>query len=150
MQDTNPTQTPYTSLTAIDQHASTSSLPPNEATRFRHILGEVRYITNCTRPDVAYATNRLAQHMYNPQQHHKPRPKMPSPVSQLHWYPWTMVPKSMLQQPNRASSYRLQRCRLCKRAKLQVSNRNCILRQCITNFLNLPETNFGCSLHKRS
>ena len=71
MHECNPTLTPYSTMKPLDQKQSTMPLTPSEATRYRQILGEIRYITDSTRPDIAYATNRLAQHMAKPQQHHQ-------------------------------------------------------------------------------
>ena len=71
MHDCNATYSPYNNLTPLDQQTNTEHLKPSEATKYRQILGEIRYITDSTRPDIAYATNRLAQHMSRPQKHHK-------------------------------------------------------------------------------
>eukprot|EP00178_Gracilaria_changii_P023027 TRINITY_DN68_c0_g1_i13.p1 TRINITY_DN68_c0_g1~~TRINITY_DN68_c0_g1_i13.p1 ORF type:complete len:1094 (-),score=78.92 TRINITY_DN68_c0_g1_i13:769-4050(-) len=71
MQYSNPSQTPYNALTHLDQHKDTPYLTPEQATHYRQILGEIRYITDSTRPDLIYATNRLAQHMNKPQKHHQ-------------------------------------------------------------------------------
>lgn len=60
----------YALNTTLDQQPNTQPLLPSQATAFRKILGEIRYITDRTRPDIAYATNRLTQHMKHPQSHH--------------------------------------------------------------------------------
>lgn len=71
MHDCNPTLTPYNNMTPLDQQLNTTPLTQKEARRYQQILGELRYITDSTRPDIAYATNRLAQHMAKPQKHHQ-------------------------------------------------------------------------------
>ena len=71
MLECNPTLTPYSNMKPLDQQQSTTPLTPSEARRYRQILGEIRYITDSTRPGIAYATNLLAQHMAKPQQNHQ-------------------------------------------------------------------------------
>ena len=71
MHDSNPTLSPYNNVKPLDHQQPTEPLSAREATRYRQILGEIRYITDSTRPDIAYATNRLAQHMSKPQRHHQ-------------------------------------------------------------------------------
>lgn len=66
----NPTLTPYNTLTVLDQQQSTQPLTTTNATKFRQTLGEIRYITESARPDIAYETNCLAQQIAHPQQHH--------------------------------------------------------------------------------
>ena len=66
MTDCNPTRTPYTSLTQNDTEHTYETLSPQRVTRYRQVPGEIRYITDSTRPDIAYITNKLAQHMKQP------------------------------------------------------------------------------------
>lgn len=54
--------------TSINKPLS-NSCPHAKTNDYRKIRGEVRYISDSTRPDITYATNRLAQHMKTPKQH---------------------------------------------------------------------------------
>ena len=39
---------------------------PNRSNSYARLLGELQYISNCTRPDIAYAVNKLATYTANP------------------------------------------------------------------------------------
>ena len=71
MADCNSTKTPYTSLKHGEVNNTTEKLNAQRATRYRKILGDIRYITDSTRPDITYITNRLAQHMASPEKGHE-------------------------------------------------------------------------------
>ena len=66
MIDCNPTRTPYTSRTQNDTEHTYEKLSSLRFPRYRQVPGEIRYITDSTRPDIAYMTTNLAQHMSQP------------------------------------------------------------------------------------
>ena len=55
----------------MNQPDTTHKLNATRTTRYRKVLGEIRYITESKRPDIAYITNRLAQHMNAPTTQHE-------------------------------------------------------------------------------
>ena len=42
----------------------------NRSNSFAHLLGELQFFANCTRPDIAFAVNRLASYTANPSLQH--------------------------------------------------------------------------------
>jgi len=42
----------------------------NKSNSFAQLLGELQYIANATRPDIAFAVNRLASYTANPSLQH--------------------------------------------------------------------------------
>jgi len=42
----------------------------NRSNSFSRLLGELQYLANCTRPDIAFAVNRLASYTANPSMQH--------------------------------------------------------------------------------
>ena len=42
----------------------------NHSNSFAHLLGELQFLTNCTRPDIAFAINRLVSYTANPSLQH--------------------------------------------------------------------------------
>ena len=64
MHESNPTQTPYPE--PLDDSHIPQPLTSTESTKFRSILGELRYIADSTRPDIHLSVNRLAANMAAP------------------------------------------------------------------------------------
>jgi hypothetical protein len=68
MADANPVATP------TDPHVKLSPNPevnePNRSNSYAKLLGELQYVANCTRPDIAYAVNKLASYTANPSLQH--------------------------------------------------------------------------------
>ena len=42
----------------------------NHSNSFAHLLGELQFLANCTRPDIAFAVNQLASYTANPSLQH--------------------------------------------------------------------------------
>jgi hypothetical protein len=70
MDKANPTATPLptgTVLKPVDQSESSDELlDPMGIILYRQIVGSVIYLSNCTRPDIAYAVGQLARFMATP------------------------------------------------------------------------------------
>ncbi|CAL1359073.1 unnamed protein product [Linum trigynum] len=66
MADAQPAPTPLSSTAALTLRDGS---PPADPTLFRQALGSLQYIL-CTRPDVAFAVNKLSQFMHAPTQQH--------------------------------------------------------------------------------
>ncbi|PNY00673.1 retrovirus-related Pol polyprotein from transposon TNT 1-94 [Trifolium pratense] len=62
MLDAKPVCTPMATSTSV---SSESNIPNCDATLYRSIIGSLHYLS-ITRPDVAFAVNKLSQHMQNP------------------------------------------------------------------------------------
>eukprot|EP00737_Agarophyton_chilense_P005139 gb/GEZJ01007271.1/.p1 GENE.gb/GEZJ01007271.1/~~gb/GEZJ01007271.1/.p1 ORF type:complete len:188 (+),score=5.51 gb/GEZJ01007271.1/:246-809(+) len=141
MQDCNATHTPYNNVKALDQQPPTKPLTAKESTRYRQILGEIRYVTDSTRPDIAYATNRLAQHMSKPQHHHQKALK-----TLLRYLKGTRTHglcfSSSQHKPSNTTkpAPRLQRCRLRQRKGPPINHRNHPQHPWHTHLLGLTET----------
>ncbi|XP_019196305.1 PREDICTED: uncharacterized protein LOC109190285 [Ipomoea nil] len=65
MTDCKPLATP----TVVTQAVTPSTKPFNNPTRYRRIVGALKYLT-ITRPDLSYAVNRLCQFMHSPTNDH--------------------------------------------------------------------------------
>lgn len=70
MQDCNGKQSPYADTKPLDKQADTPLLPHKKLKVYQQLVGDLRYITDSTRPDIYYITNRLAQYMQHPREHH--------------------------------------------------------------------------------
>ena len=64
-----PVYLPYDPAIPIDK-ISTADSPSADSTVVRSILGSVNYFVTMTRPDVAFALNRLQRHAHNPKIQH--------------------------------------------------------------------------------
>lgn len=68
MSDADPVGMP------MDPHIKLEPNPdenkPNRSNSYARLLGELQFITNATRPDIAYAVNRLASYTANPSMQH--------------------------------------------------------------------------------
>lgn len=66
MESAKPVLTP-----TISKYSNTkdSTLPHDDPRKFRQVVGSLQYLS-LTRPDIAFAVNRVCQHMHSPQQHH--------------------------------------------------------------------------------
>ncbi|PKU79436.1 putative mitochondrial protein [Dendrobium catenatum] len=62
MSNCKPLQTPLPSKYPSDPNLQVSFIQPE---LFRQLVGSLQYITS-TRPDIAFAVNKLCQHMHNP------------------------------------------------------------------------------------
>lgn len=65
MQDSTPISTPADPNSRLTHHGE----PFHDPTFFRQIVGSLQYAT-ITRPDIAYAVNRVCQFMHSPTTHH--------------------------------------------------------------------------------
>ncbi|CAN0838583.1 Retrovirus-related Pol polyprotein from transposon TNT 1-94 [Linum grandiflorum] len=67
----------------LDDHLSTASTPfdsnshleknqgePIDQSKYARIIGSLMFLTNCTRPDVSFAVNRLSRYTSNPNEEH--------------------------------------------------------------------------------
>ncbi|PKU60143.1 Retrovirus-related Pol polyprotein from transposon TNT 1-94 [Dendrobium catenatum] len=66
MANCNPVLTPFPSKMSLDDKAMTAFENPEF---YRHLVGSLQYLT-ITRPDLAYAVNKLCQFMHSPLCHH--------------------------------------------------------------------------------
>jgi hypothetical protein len=64
--DCNPVRLPLDSHHPFGKPDDTYDPLANLPTRFRKLVGELLYLAVCTRPDISYAVNSLAQHNSNP------------------------------------------------------------------------------------
>ncbi|PKU61453.1 Retrovirus-related Pol polyprotein from transposon TNT 1-94 [Dendrobium catenatum] len=62
LQDSKPASTPSTLKSKLPEQ---DLLQYSDPTLYRHIAGSLQYLS-ITRPDIAYATNQLCQHMHQP------------------------------------------------------------------------------------
>ena len=67
MSDCNPAKTPM-DLARIDPGIDTAM--PDRRTEFQTIIGKLLFLSICTRPDISYAVNSLAQHSCSPHAEH--------------------------------------------------------------------------------
>ena len=67
--DCNPKPTPYAESKLSDTHVASKLLPEEKITTFRQTIGELRYIADSTRPDIAHSVSRLAASMQKPTHH---------------------------------------------------------------------------------
>ncbi|CAL1375176.1 unnamed protein product [Linum trigynum] len=66
MADSHPAPTP---LSATAKLSLVDGSPPADATLYKQVLGSLQYLL-CTRPDIAFAVNKLSQFMHAPTQLH--------------------------------------------------------------------------------
>lgn len=71
MADDNPRSTPLPKNADYDDSNSSPQLPPSDTERFQSTLGDIRYLADGTRPDIAYAASRLAKHTHKPTTAHQ-------------------------------------------------------------------------------
>ena len=65
MTTSNPRKTPYTGDQAWHGPNPDDKLIPNLTGHYQSIVGELRYVADCTRPDITFAVNRLAAAIHN-------------------------------------------------------------------------------------
>lgn len=65
MLDCNPVRLPLDSHHPFGKPDDTHDAVPNILTQFRKLVGELLFLAVCTRPDISYAVNSLAQHNSN-------------------------------------------------------------------------------------
>ena len=68
MVNCKPVTTPMPSMEKLSQHDG-DPLGPVDSTRYRSVVGALQYIT-LTRPDLAFAVNRVCQYLHAPTTHH--------------------------------------------------------------------------------
>jgi len=61
----NPRATPFSAGLQLSADEGVL-LTPEQATVYRELVGKLLYLSNCTRPDIAYAAGVLARYMANP------------------------------------------------------------------------------------
>ncbi|CAL1385136.1 unnamed protein product [Linum trigynum] len=66
MEDSQPSPTPLSSSASL---CLNDGSPPVDATLYKQALGSLQYLL-CTRPDIAFAVNKLSQFMHSPSQLH--------------------------------------------------------------------------------
>lgn len=64
MKDCKPVSTPLLTSEKLSAHEGTP-LGPNDATQYRSVVGALQYLT-LTRPDIAYAVNKVCQFLHAP------------------------------------------------------------------------------------
>lgn len=62
----NPVSTPYDSCLLLKKYEG----PSVSQSEYAQIIGCLMYLTNCTRPDISYAVNRLSRYTHNPNKDH--------------------------------------------------------------------------------
>ena len=67
--DCNPKPTPYAESKISETHDASKPLPEEKTTTFRQTIGELRYISDSTRPDIDHSVSRLAASMQKPTHH---------------------------------------------------------------------------------
>ena len=68
MEDTNPVATPLDANVKIQPNPDGND--GNRSNSFVQLLGELQFLANTTRPDIAHAINRLAVYTANPSLQH--------------------------------------------------------------------------------
>lgn len=69
--DCHGKHTPLPAKPDFDEDRTTLPLNPKDATDYRSILGQLRYLADSTRLDIAFATSKLAAMMHHPTQQHQ-------------------------------------------------------------------------------
>lgn len=64
--DVKPISTPYDSAVHLKKNRNNSV----SQVEYARIIRNVMYLMNCTRPDIAYAVNRLPRYTHNPSSEH--------------------------------------------------------------------------------
>jgi len=80
----NPRATPFSAGLQLSADEGVL-LTPEQATVYRELVGKLLYLSNCTRPDIAYAAGVLARYMANP--------------TAAHWTHWTRLWRATLPAP---------------------------------------------------
>jgi hypothetical protein len=70
MLDCNPVTLPLDATHPFGKPNDTHDIVLNLPSRYRKIVGELLYLAICTRPDISFAVNSLAQHNANPMPSH--------------------------------------------------------------------------------
>ena len=64
--ESSPYKTPFDPKSTLKKNVGDSV----SQLEYSRIIGTLQYITNCTRPDIAYSVNRLARYTSNPSKDH--------------------------------------------------------------------------------
>jgi hypothetical protein len=64
--DSKPVSTPYDGSLHLKKNNGSSV----SQTQYAQIIGSLMYLTNCTRPDIAYVVYRLSRYTHNPDKDH--------------------------------------------------------------------------------
>ena len=67
MRDVKPLPTPMESQWQYGDEPPVSD--PDMHSEFRSKVGSISYLSQCTRPDIAFAVNKLCRHLHNPNKH---------------------------------------------------------------------------------
>lgn len=70
MYDCNPRHTPYEQKANLTTNAATDTSLPHKSKQYQKVIGEPRYITDCTRPDITFIVNSLAAATHYPTTRH--------------------------------------------------------------------------------
>jgi hypothetical protein len=66
MHEAKPVSSPMSSSTVLSQHSGTSL---SDSSVYRSVVGSLQYLS-LTRPDIAFAVNKVCQYMHNPTEDH--------------------------------------------------------------------------------
>ena len=66
MHEAKPVSSPMSSSTVLSQHSGTSL---SDSSAYRSVVGSLQYLS-LTRPDIAFAVNKVCQFMHNPTEDH--------------------------------------------------------------------------------
>ncbi|MCO5580831.1 hypothetical protein L7F22_034704 [Adiantum nelumboides] len=65
-----PLPSNYKAFLGGPKNTKSSWVKSSRASSYRSMLGSIRYLITCTRPDIAFASGLLSRFMHNPSQHH--------------------------------------------------------------------------------
>lgn len=71
MEDANPRSSPLPRNTDFDDVSNAPPLDSKATERYQSTIGDIRYLADSTRIDIAYAASRLARHTSNPNATHQ-------------------------------------------------------------------------------
>ena len=66
----NPKPSPYNYNTDLSPPQDSEDTAPVKQENYRAIVGELRFLADCTRPDIAFLTASLARALSRPTQRH--------------------------------------------------------------------------------
>lgn len=68
--DATTRTSPLPKHTSVHPLDSATPLTTTQQLTFKSSLGDLRYLADCTRPDISFATSHLARHTHAPSTHH--------------------------------------------------------------------------------